>query len=132
MQGSMIMFVAIILIFYFLIIRPQKKRDKETKAMLDAMKKGDKIVTIGGIHGTVVTVKDQTVVIKVDDNTRIEFTKTAISTVLNKDAAKTNPNAKKKVEEKKEEAKVEDKSGEAKGDDVPDNTVEFKAPEKKD
>ena len=136
MQGSMmttvIMFVAIILIFYFLIIRPQKKRDKETKAMLDAMKKGDKIVTIGGIHGTVVTVKDQTVVIKVDDNTRIEFTKTAISTVLNKDAAKANPNAKKKVEEKKEEAKVEDKSGEAKGDDVPDNTVEFKAPEKKD
>lgn len=136
MQGSMmttvIMFVAIILIFYFLIIRPQKKRDKETKAMLDAMKKGDKIVTIGGIHGTVVTVKDQTVVIKVDDNTRIEFTKTAISTVLNKDAAKTNPNAKKKVEEKKEEAKVEDKSGEAKGDVVPDNTVEFKAPEKKD
>ena len=136
MEGSMmttvIMFVAIILILYFLIIRPQKKRDKETKAMLDAMKKGDKIVTIGGIHGTVVTVKDQTVVIKVDDNTRIEFTKTAISTVLNKDAAKTNPNAKKKVEEKKEEAKVEDKSGEAKGDDVPDNTVEFKAPEKKD
>ena len=93
---------------------------------------GDQIVTIGGIHGTVVTVKDQTVVIKVDDNTRIEFTKTAISTVLNKDAAKTNPNAKKKVEEKKEEAKVEDKSGEANGDDVPDNTVEFKAPEKKD
>ena len=136
MQGSMmttvIMFVAIILIFYFLIIRPQKKRDKETKAMLDAMKKGDKIVTIGGIHGTVVTVKDQTVVIKVDDNTRIEFTKTAISTVLNKDAAKTNPNARTKVEETKEEAKVEDKSGEAKGDDVPDNTVEFKAPEKKD
>ena len=132
MWTTIIMFVAIIAIFYFLIIRPQKKRDKETKAMLDAMKKGDKIVTIGGIHGTVVTVKDQTVVIKVDDNTRIEFTKTAISTVLNKDAAKTNPNAKKKVEEKKEEAKVEDKSGEAKGDDVPDNTVEFKAPEKKD
>ena len=132
MWTTIIMFVAIIAIFYFLIIRPQKKRDKETKAMLDAMKKGDKVVTIGGIHGTVVTVKDQTVVIKVDDNTRIEFTKTAISTVLNKDAAKTNPNAKKKVEEKKEEAKVEDKSGEAKGDDVPDNTVEFKAPEKKD
>ena len=94
MTTTIIMFVAIIAIFYFLIIRPQKKRDKETKAMLDAMKKGDKVITIGGIHGTVVTVKEQTVVIKVDDNTRMEFTKSAISTVVNKDGAKANPNKK--------------------------------------
>ena len=129
MTTTIIMFVAIIAIFYFLIIRPQKKRDKETKAMLDAMKKGDKVITIGGIHGTVVTVKEQTVVIKVDDNTRMEFTKSAISTVVNKDGAKANPNKKKeepKAEEKKEEAKTEEKK-----DDVPDNTVEFKAPENK-
>ena len=129
MWTTVIMFVAIIAIFYFLIIRPQKKRDKETKAMLDAMKKGDKVITIGGIHGTVVTVKEQTVVIKVDDNTRMEFTKSAISTVVKKDGAKTNPNKKKdepKAEEKKEEAKTEEKK-----DDVPDNTVEFKAPENK-
>ena len=129
MWTTVIMFVAIIAIFYFLIIRPQKKRDKETKAMLDAMKKGDKVITIGGIHGTVVTVKEQTVVIKVDDNTRMEFTKSAISTVVNKDGAKATPNKKKdepKAEEKKEEAKTEEKK-----DDVPDNTVEFKAPENK-
>ena len=109
MQGDMsvtiITFVLIILIFYFLIIRPQKKRDKETKAMLAAMKKGDRVVTIRGIHGTIVTVKDQTVVIKVDDSARIEFSKSAISTVTSKDAAKTAP---KKVEEKKaDEAKGE-------------------------
>ena len=107
MEGSMmttiITFVLIILIFYFLIIRPQKKRDKETKAMLAAMKKGDKVVTIGGIHGTIVAVKDQTVVVKVDDSARIEFSKSAISSVVNKSVAKPAPE---KSEEKKGEAGV--------------------------
>ena len=107
MMTSVVMFAAIILIFYFLIIRPQRKRDKETKAMLAAMKKGDKVVSIGGIHGTVVAVKEQTGVVKVDDNTRLEFTKSAISSVLNKDAVKAAPK-----KDKKEEAKVEDKSAE--------------------
>lgn len=131
MWTTVIMFVAIIAIFYFLIIRPQKKRDKETKAMLDAMKKGDKIITIGGIHGTVVAVKDQSVVVKVDDNTRIEFTKSAVSTVVNKDAAKANPNKKKEEKaEAKEGAKAEAKE-EAKTAE-PDNSVEFKAPENKE
>ena len=121
MQGQMtttiITFVLIILIFYFLIIRPQKKRDKETKAMLAAMKKGDRVVTIGGIHGTIVTVKDQTVVIKVDDSARIEFSKSAISTVTSKDAAKTAP---KKAEEKKaDEAKGEAGVIEAKTAEAP-------------
>lgn len=113
MQGQMtttiITFVLIILIFYFLIIRPQKKRDKETKAMLAAMKKGDRVVTIGGIHGTIITVKDQTVVVKVDDSARIEFSKSAISTVTSKDAAKSAP---KKAEAKADE-KTEEKGGEA-------------------
>ena len=91
MVTTLVTFVLIILIFYFLMIRPQRKRDKEAKAMLDSLKKGDKVVTIGGIHGTVVTVKDTTVVIKVDDSARIEFSKNAISTVTNKDAAKSAP-----------------------------------------
>ncbi len=109
-QGSMVTtlvtFVLIILIFYFLIIRPQKKRDKEAKAMIDSLKKGDKVVTIGGIHGTVVAVKDNTVVVKVDDSARIEFSKSAISTVTNKESVK---NSSKKAEEAKvEEAKTEE------------------------
>lgn len=132
MWTTVIMFVAIILIFYFLIIRPQKKRDKETKAMLDAMKKGDKVVTIGGIHGTVVTVKEQTVVVKVDDNTRIEFTKGAISSVVNKDGAKANPNKKKAEEKKEENPAVEEKTEEKAEEKSADNTVEFKVPEKED
>ena len=117
LTSSLIMFALIILIFYFLIYRPQKKRDKEAKAMLAAMKKGDKVVTIGGIHGTIVTVKDKTVVIKVDDSARIEFSKEAISSVISKDAVKTAPENSKKdkkaVEEKKEETPaVEEKAPE--------------------
>lgn len=105
MMTTIITFVLIILIFYFLIIRPQKKKDKETKAMLAAMKKGDKVVTIGGIHGTVVSVKDQTVIIKVDDSARIEFSKNAISTVSSRNAEKTAP--------KKEKAEALENDGEA-------------------
>ncbi len=108
MMTTIITFALIILIFYFLIIRPQKKKDKETKAMLEAMKKGDKVVTIGGIHGTVVSVKDQTVVIKVDDSARIEFSKNAISAVVNKSVEKPAP----KKDKEKGEAVLEN-GGEA-------------------
>lgn len=112
MWPTLIMFGAVILIFYFLIIRPQRKRDKEAKDMLAAIKKGDKVVTIGGIRGTVAIVKESTVIIKVDDNTRIEFSKSAISAVLNKkeESASEKP-AKKEKEEKIE--KVEKPAVEA-------------------
>jgi preprotein translocase subunit YajC len=93
-------FVAIIAIFYFLIIRPQNKKQKETQKMLSALKKGDKIVTIGGIHGTIQNVKEQTVIVKVDEDTKLEFSRSAISTVLT--AAK----------EDKDESKIMDESGE--------------------
>lgn len=101
MMTTFITFGLIILIFYFLIIRPQKKRDKETRLMIESMKKGDKVVTIGGIHGTVITVKENTVVVKVDDSARIEFTKSAISSVTSREKASTK---KEKVEEKPAES----------------------------
>jgi preprotein translocase subunit YajC len=78
---SFLPFVAIIAIFYFLIIRPQNKKQKETQKMLAALKKGDKIVTIGGIHGTIQSVKESTVIVKVDMDCRIEFSRSAISGV---------------------------------------------------
>ncbi|MDR0290284.1 MAG: preprotein translocase subunit YajC [Treponema sp.] len=76
-------FVAIIAIFYFLIIRPQNKKQKETQRMLSELKKGDKIVTIGGIHGTIQTVREQaqTLIVKVDENTKLEFSRSAVSRV---------------------------------------------------
>jgi preprotein translocase subunit YajC len=78
----LITFALIIGIFYFLIIRPQKKKQKETQNMLAALKKGDKVATVGGIRGQVTSVKEQTVTVKVDENTKIEFNKAAVSTVL--------------------------------------------------
>jgi preprotein translocase subunit YajC len=73
--------VAIVAIFYFLILRPQNKKQKETQKMLSALKKGDRIVTIGGIHGVIQSVKDSTVIVRVDENTKLEFNRSAISGV---------------------------------------------------
>jgi preprotein translocase subunit YajC len=78
---SFLPFVLIIGIFYFLIIRPQNKKRKETEKMLSSLKKGDKVVTIGGLHGTVQNVKETTVIIKVDDNVKLEFLRSAVSSV---------------------------------------------------
>ncbi|MDR0642571.1 MAG: preprotein translocase subunit YajC [Treponema sp.] len=74
-------FIAIIAIFYFLIIRPQNKKQKETQRMLSALKKGDRVVTIGGIHGVIQTVREHSVILKVDDNVKLEFNRSAISNV---------------------------------------------------
>ncbi len=79
---TFITFALVIGIFYFLIIRPQSKKKKETQSMLSSLAKNDKIVTIGGIRGTVQAVKDDAVVVKVDDNTKMEFSKSAIANVL--------------------------------------------------
>ena len=79
--SSLLIFIPIIAIFYFLIIRPQSKRQKETQRMLSTLKKGDRVVTIGGIHGTIQSVKEQSVIIKVDDNTKIEFSRSSVSSI---------------------------------------------------
>jgi len=107
-QGSIapmfVTFGLVIVIFYFFIIRPQNKKQKETKAMLDAVKKGDKVSTIGGIRGTITSVKGETVVLKVDSDTTIEFTKSAIANVLDKkEEANTSEKADKGEKKNKEE-----------------------------
>ncbi len=78
---SLLPFVLIMLILYFLMIRPQSKRQKEKKLMIEAIKKGDRIVTIGGVHGTVVGLKNKgkIVVIKVDKNTNLTVVKSSIA-----------------------------------------------------
>jgi preprotein translocase subunit YajC len=78
----LVTFGLIIVIFYFLIIRPQRKKQKDAQSMLSNLRKGDRVSTIGGMRGTVQAVKENTVVLKVDDNTKIEFNKNAISAVL--------------------------------------------------
>ena len=79
---SFLPLVAIIAIFYFLILRPQKKRQQESQKMLSALKKGDRIVTIGGIHGVITSVRESTVIVRVDENVKLEFNRAAISGVV--------------------------------------------------
>ena len=76
---QIIFFVALFALFYFLIIRPQSKARKKHQEFLANLKKGDTVVTTGGIWGTVVEIGDHTVTLKVDANTRITFTKESIS-----------------------------------------------------
>ncbi|MBQ6779891.1 MAG: preprotein translocase subunit YajC [Treponema sp.] len=122
-QGNILMtvlpFVLIIGIFYLFIIRPQNKKQKETEKMISALKKGDKIITIGGIHGVVHQTKEKTVIVKVDDGTKIEFNRSAVASVVvdkpneTKAATKKSEKAKKaaeKTEEVKEAVNEENKN----------------------
>ena len=110
MGGGFGMFLPLILIIgimYFFMIRTKKKKQKELQKMLDALQKGDKVITIGGIHGTVSSVKKDSnvVTIRVDENTKIEFNRSAIATVVSdKPAEKTEE--KKSGKKQKEELKA--------------------------
>ncbi|MBM4165661.1 MAG: preprotein translocase subunit YajC [Ignavibacteria bacterium] len=79
MFSTIIMFLLIIAVFYFMIIRPQQKKQKERQKMFDAISKGDKVTTIGGMHGTVVGVEETTVLVQIADNVKVKFDKSAIA-----------------------------------------------------
>ena len=105
MLSLLITFLPMILIFYFLLIRPENKRKKEAEALRSALKKGDKITTIGGIVGTVVDVKEDKFVIETGaDQVRIELAKWALST--NESAAAAAKDQAKKDAEAKAKAKA--------------------------
>jgi preprotein translocase subunit YajC len=82
--GTLIMFLLIIFIFYFLIIRPQQKRQKERQRLLDSVKKGDKVVTVGGMHGEVVGIEDNTILLKVADNVKLKFDRSSVNAITKK------------------------------------------------
>ena len=85
MITTVIYLVAMIAIFYFLLIRPQKKREKEAKLMLEGLQMGDKVVTIGGIHGKVTQLKEDTVVIEtgaLGNTSTVKVSRSAIREVL--------------------------------------------------
>ena len=79
--------ILIFVIFYFLLIKPQKKQQDEHRKMVAALKKNDDVITSGGIHGTIMNVKEHTVTLKVDDNVKIEVQKSSISTIKRKAGA---------------------------------------------
>lgn len=89
--SMLIVFGLIFVIFYFMIIRPQQKRQKERQKMLDALEKGDKIVTAGGMHGTVVGLDDKTVLVQIADNVKVKVDRGSIGSVLRE----ASPDAKK-------------------------------------
>lgn len=91
-EGGMLSFLPIILMFvvlYFLMIRPQMKRQKEQKAMIEALGKGDEVVTAGGILGRVTKVSDAYVTLEIADGTEIVVQKMAVSTLLPKGTLKS-------------------------------------------
>jgi preprotein translocase subunit YajC len=71
--------ILIFIIFYFLLIRPQKQKEKEHQKMLLGIDKNDEIVTLGGIHGTVVNVKEKTLTLRIDENVKMEIEKNSVA-----------------------------------------------------
>ena len=86
-EGTLILFGGIAIIFYFFMIRPQQKKQKEQKKFLGEIKKGDNIVTIGGVHGRISEMDDETVTIDVEKGAKIKFERSAISLEASKKLA---------------------------------------------
>ena len=80
--GFFVPFIFIFIIMYFVMFRPQKKRQEQQQKLMASLKTGDRVVTNGGIHGLISNVKDTTVIVKVADNVKIEMEKSAVTTVL--------------------------------------------------
>ncbi len=88
--SPLVSFMPIILIFaifYFLLIRPQQKKQKDHQKMLGELKKNDEIITTGGVHGTIVNVKENTFTIRVNENVRLEISKSAVAGLKKKPEA---------------------------------------------
>ena len=82
MLPSFVLMLVLILIMYFMIMRPQMKKQKQVQEMLKALKVGDRVVTSGGIYGSVVGLKADTVVLKIDDNVKVELARHAVAGVV--------------------------------------------------
>lgn len=79
MLANILLWGGIILVFYFFMIRPQQKKQKDQKTFIDNMKKGDTVVTIGGLHGRIASVEATTVILEVDRGVKMTFEKASIS-----------------------------------------------------
>jgi preprotein translocase subunit YajC len=82
-----IMMGLMFVVFYFFIIRPQRRREDQRRAMINAVQKGDRIVTVGGIHATVLKVEDTSILAEVDQNVKLRFEKSAVASVGQKESA---------------------------------------------
>lgn len=83
-HSFLFMMVIFMLVLYFFMIRPQSKKQKELQRMLSSLEKGDRVMTTGGIYGTVDTVKENSFILKLGDNVKVEFAKYAVTQVIEK------------------------------------------------
>lgn len=79
MWGNIVLFGGIIVIFYLFMIRPQQKKQKDQKKFIEAIKKGDQIVTVGGIHGKITAIEDDTVILEVERGAKMKIEKSSVS-----------------------------------------------------
>jgi len=86
---SFLPFVFIFIIFYYVMVRPQRRRQMEQQRLISALKTGDKVVTASGIHGLISNVKETTVILKIADNVKIEIEKSAVGTVMKPEMVKS-------------------------------------------
>ena len=84
MMSTLIMFGAIFLIFYFMIIRPQQKRQKDREKMINEMKKGDKVITSGGLHGTIAGMDEKTLLVDLGNNIKVTVERSSVNAVVEK------------------------------------------------
>jgi preprotein translocase subunit YajC len=84
MVSTIIMFGAIFLIFYFMIIRPQQKKAKDRDRLLSNLEKGDKVITSGGIHGIIAGIDEKTLLLQISDNLKVKVERSAITQVISK------------------------------------------------
>ncbi len=89
LMSTLVMFALIFLIFYFMIIRPQQRRQKERQKMLDSLQKGDKVITSGGLHGTIVGIEDKTLLIQIADNVKVKIERGSVAGVPGGEIEKT-------------------------------------------
>jgi len=124
---TILMMGLLVAVFYFLLIRPENKRKKQTEEMRSSLKKGDTITTIGGIVGNIVQINADTLVIETsEDRVRVEITKWAISNTGVQTSTDARKSTSKKKETAEEPAKVEEKSAEAEDAPAEETAVEEK------
>ena len=76
--------VFFIFVFYFLLIKPQQKKQKQHAALIAQIKKNDQVITAGGVHGTIASIKDKTFILRIDDNAKMEIDKNSVTYLKNK------------------------------------------------
>ena len=92
--GNPLIFPILMLVMmYFIIVRPQRKKQQEQENLQKSATTGDRVITVGGAHGTITSVREKTVMVRIADNVKVEFDKSAIATVLKDDAPSGAPAA---------------------------------------